>query len=157
MSVATMPGRGDAESSELDELTHNEICLLYRESADSIRFAKSQQWRSLGATLLAFAGLMIVGSYNADNRPFVSLLGLASVLLSCGVLYTLAIYQNWQHTERTKLRYIAERMSETARAVRGIKSHQEANLFRYLLLSFMILTTLIGNAVALGHLVGLLH
>ena len=112
MSVARMHEHRDDEVDALDPLTHSEMCLLYRESADSIRFAKTKQWRSLGATLAMFAGLMAVGSYNADNALFVELLMLTSVLLSCG-------------------------------------------LFRYLLLSFMILTLLLGNAVALAHLAGL--
>jgi hypothetical protein len=156
MSVATMHGRGESEGAPHDDLTHEELCLLYRESADTIRFAKGQQWRSLGAALLVLAGLMTVGQYNADSRLFVSLLGVISVLLGCGVIYVLVIYQNWQNTERAKLRFIADRLSATAQAVRAIKSHQEANLFRYLLLGFMILSMIIGTAVALGHLARLL-
>lgn len=142
--------------SDLDDPTHNEMCLLYRESADSIRYAKSKQWKSLGGALALYAGLMVVGSANAADQAFVSLLGVASMLLCCGVLYALVIYQNWQSTERRKLTFIAERLSSTTRVVRSIKSHQEANLFRYLLLSFMILATLIGNAIVLGHLANLL-
>tara|TARA_R110002167_G_scaffold91032_3_gene244801 strand:+ start:2279 stop:2782 length:504 start_codon:yes stop_codon:yes gene_type:complete len=155
MSVARMHEHRDDEVDALDPLTHSEMCLLYRESADSIRFAKTKQWRSLGATLAMFAGLMAVGSYNADNALFVELLMLTSVLLSCGLVYVLVIFQNWQNTEREKLRFIAHRLSAMTRTVRGIKSHQEANMFRYLLLSFMILTLLLGNAVALAHLAGL--
>ena len=152
MPLAAMREREQSENSTPDDLTHNEMCVLYRESADSIRFAKLQQWRSLGAALVAFAALMTVGHYNVDSRVFMSALVLISILLGIGVIYMLVIYQNWQNTEREKLRYRADRMSATTRAVRSIKSHQEANLFRYLLLGFMILTTLIGTAIALGHL-----
>ena len=142
--------------STLDDLTHQEMCMLYRESADTIRFAKSKQWRSLGGALALYAGLMVVGSVNAGNGVFVSLLAIVSMLLCCAVLYTLVIFQNWQSTEREKLRFITDRLSSTARAVRSIKSRQEADMFRYLLLSFMILATLIGNAIALGHLASLM-
>lgn len=146
---------GTPAPSALDDLTHNEMCMLYRESADTIRYAKSKQWKSLGGALALYAGLMVVGTANAGNAMFVSLLAVASVLLCCGVLYALVIFQNWQSTERQKLIFISDRLSSTTRVVRGIKSRQEADLFRYLLLSFMILATLIGNAIVLGHLAGL--
>ena len=155
MTVAKLHAPTGELDTPLDRQTHDEMCLLYRESADSIRYAKTKQWRSLGAALLMFAGLMLVGSYNAGNALFVNMLMLSSVLLSGGLLYALIIFQNWQNTEREKLRFIAERMSATARAVRSLKSHHEASLFRYLLLAFMILCALIANAIALGHLAGL--
>ena len=38
--------------SDLDESTHSEMRLLYRESVDTVLFAKAQQWKTVGATLL---------------------------------------------------------------------------------------------------------
>lgn len=160
MAVAQLHEDDEIEeliASDLDDLTHHEMCMLYRESADTIRFAKSKQWKSLGGALALYAGLMVVGTVNGGNAVFVSLLAVVSVLLCCGVLYALVIFQNWQNTEREKLSFITDRLSSTARTVRGIKSRQEADMFRYLLLSFMILATLIGDAVVLGHLAGLIR
>ena len=39
MPLAAMREREQSENSTPDDLTHNEMCVLYRESADSIRFA----------------------------------------------------------------------------------------------------------------------
>ncbi len=142
----------EAVSSELDEPTHAEMCLLYRESADTIRFAKAQQWRSLGATLMTFAVLMVVGSVNDSNDLILRGLMLVSLLLSCGAIYAMVVYQLWQNTEREKLRAISATFSSTARAIRAIKSSQEADIIRYLLLAFMIASTIIGNATVIVHL-----
>lgn len=142
----------DFESSTLDDLTHAEMRTLYRESADTIRFAKAQQWRSLGATLLIFGGLMIVAAYNGGNRNFVGALIAVSLLFSVGTIYALVIYQFWQNTERLKLRTISEGLSSLSRDIRALKPQLEANIFRYLLLAFMIITIVIGNAVMIADL-----
>lgn len=140
------------ERSPLDESTHAEMTTLYRESADTIRFAKSQQWRSLGATLLVFGALMILGAANTANQGFVKTLIGVSVLLSVGTIYSLVIYQIWQNTERLKLRSISENLSSLAREIRALKPQLEANLLRYLLLAFMVITVLVGNAVLIADL-----
>src|SRR3546814_979199 len=66
--------------SELDDLTHAEMCMLYRESADAIRFAKAHQWKSLGATLLVFAGMMTLGRLVPDNATLTNLIVAVSFL-----------------------------------------------------------------------------
>lgn len=140
------------EASSLDDLTHAEMRTLYRESADTIRFAKSQQWKSLGAALLIFGSLMVVAAFNAENLNLVRALIAISVLLSIGAIYALVIYQIWQNTERLKLRTISETLSSLSRDVRALKPQLEANIFRYMLLAFMIITIAIGNAVLIADL-----
>lgn len=142
----------EIEGSRLDDLTHAEMTTLYRESADTIRFAKSQQWRSLGATLLVFGALIVLGRINAADQTFVKALIVVSLLFSVGAIYSLVIYQFWQSTERLKLRTISESLSSLARDIRGLKPQFEANLLRYLLLAFMVIAILLGNAVLIADL-----
>lgn len=131
--------------SELDELTHAEMCMLYKESVDSIRFAKAYQWKSLGATLLVFVGLVWFAELVPNNAAIVNLIIAISFLCSCAVIYMLALYQVWQNTEREKIRDIAGHFSNFTKFNRAIKSSREANVHRYTLLVFMIFATLLGN------------
>lgn len=133
--------------SELDELTHAEMCMLYKESADSIRFAKAHQWKSLGATLLVFGGMIALVQLAPNNMTLVNLIIAVSFLSSAAVIYMLVLYQVWQNTEREKLRDISSHFSSFSQFTRAIKSSREANVHRYTLLIFMIAATLIGNAL----------
>jgi hypothetical protein len=131
--------------SGLDELTHAEMCMLYRESADSIRFAKAHQWKSLGATLLVFAGMIALARLAPGNAGLTNLIIAVSFLSSSAVIYMLVLYQVWQNTEREKLRDIAGHFSGFSQYTRSIKSSREANVHRYTLLAFMIVAILLGN------------
>ena len=133
--------------SELDDLTHAEMCMLYRESADSIRFAKAHQWKSLGATLLVFAGMITLARLVPGNATLTNLIIAVSFLSSSAVIYILVLYQVWQNTEREKLRDIASHFSSFSQFTRAIKSSREANVHRYTLLIFMIAAILIGNVL----------
>jgi len=131
--------------SELDELTHAEMCMLYRESADSIRFAKAHQWKSLGATLLVFAGMITLARLAPDNATLTNLVIAVGFISSSAVIYMLVLYQVWQNTEREKLRDVAGHFSSFSQFTRAIKSSREANVHRYTLLAFMIVAILLGN------------
>jgi hypothetical protein len=133
--------------SELDEATHAEMLMLYTESADSIRFAKAQQWKSVGATLLVFAGLVAVARLTKTDVSLVKTVAFLSFLVSAAAIYTLVLYQVWQNTEREKLREIAGNLSNLFVKIRTIKSTREANVHRYTLLIFMIGSILIGNVL----------
>ncbi|MPZ08620.1 MAG: hypothetical protein GEU89_00215 [Kiloniellaceae bacterium] len=133
--------------SELDELTHAEMCMLYRESADAIRFAKAYQWKSLGATLLVFAGMMALGLLVPGNTALTNLIIAMSFLSSSAAIYMLVLYQVWQNTEREKLRDIAGHFSNFSQFTRAIKSSREANVHRYTLLVFMVAAILLGNVM----------
>src|SRR3546814_13511303 len=99
--------------------------MLYRESADAIRFAKAHQWKSLGATLLVFAGMMTLGRLVPDNATLTNLIVAVSFLSSSAVIYMLVLYQVWQNTEREKLRDIAGHFSSFTQFTRAIKSSRE--------------------------------
>lgn len=131
--------------SELDELTHAEMCMLYRESADSIRFAKAHQWKSLGAILLVFTGMIALARVTPNNAMLTNLVIAISFVSSSAVIYMLVLYQVWQNTEREKLRDIASHFSSFSQFTRAIKSSREANVHRYTLLAFMIIAILLSN------------
>lgn len=131
--------------SELDDLTHAEMRMLYRESADAIRFAKAHQWKSLGSTLLVFAGMIGLARLTSGNATLTNLVIAISFLSSSAVIYMLVLYQVWQNTEREKLRDIAGHFSSFSQFTRAIKSSREANVHRYTLLGFMIIAILLGN------------
>ena len=134
-------------ASELDELTHAEMCMLYRESADSIRFAKAHQWKSLGATLLVFAAMIVLARSVPGNLTLTNFLIAISFLSSSAVIYIMVLYQVWQNTEREKLRDISSHFSSFSQFTRAIKSSREANVHRYTLLIFMICAILLANVV----------
>jgi len=64
------------------------------------------------------------------------------------VIFTLVVYQMWQHTEMMKIENIAAYYSDLFRDVRKLKSRNEANIQRYLLLAFMVFTVTIGAPTA---------
>ncbi|MEQ8355086.1 MAG: hypothetical protein RH942_06070 [Kiloniellaceae bacterium] len=133
--------------SELDELTHAEMCLLYKESADSIRFAKGHQWKTLGATLLVFSGMIALVKLTPINATLINPIIAFSFVCSAAVIYMLVLYQVWQNTEREKLSDISSHFSSFTQHTRAMKSSREANVHRYTLLIFMIAALLLGNVL----------
>ena len=139
-------------ASDLDERTHAEMLMMYHECATSTRFAKSQQWHTTGGTLLIFLVMGLLGNYGPRYGFLTKLLPVLSILLTCGAIYSLAIYQFWQHTERNKLVAISNRFSSFLRDVRALTSVREANIHRYILLFFMIAAIVIANWVLILYL-----
>jgi len=133
--------------SSLDELTHAEMLALYRESTDTLRFVKHLQWWTIGSTLLTFGALIGIARMVDGNREFVDTLMWIVILLSMTVIFTLAIYQFWQHTESVKIEEISRHMSTLFVRVRRLKSAKEANIHRYLLLAFMSFAIVLGAIV----------
>ena len=143
---------GGVKPSALDDKTHGELCLLYRESANSVRFAKAQQWKSLGSTLMIYAALMVIAAFNPRAELFVKFLLVVSFLVGAGSIYALVIFQVGQNTERAKIRAVAQNLSSLARDIRALEPKHEANVLRYILLAFMVISILLGNAVVLFEL-----
>jgi len=135
-------------ASDVDEQTHAELCLLYRESTDTVRFAKHMQWWTLGSTLLAFGAIILLGKYVGANVAYTNQLTAAVILVTMGVILTLVVYQSWQHNEQNKVEEISRHMSNLFVRIRRMKSPREANIQRYLLLSFMIFTVVLGAVLS---------
>ena len=148
-------GEREVVASDLDESTHAEMRLLYRESTDAILFAKAQQWKTVGATLVLYVVLVLAAEFLNVDRGFLS--GLQAVILVASAAATLVLvfYQFWQYTEQEKLDGVGRRFSNLFRDTRKVKSRLEANVHRYTLLVFMIAVIFGGGAIAFFALSGL--
>ena len=79
------------------------------------------------------------------------------ILLTMGVIFTLIVYQFWQHTESLKINEINKHMSTLFKRVRRMKSFREANIHRYMLLVFMVVAIILGAFVTHSGLMQLLY
>lgn len=145
------------QPSELGESTHAELLMLYGEYVQSIRFARTQQWHSMGGVLLIFVALAMFSTYMSDSALALKAAIALSILSSIGGIYALVIYQFWQATARQKLAYISEKLSSTLRQVRGMTSSREADFQRYVLLFFMVFSILAGNWLLALYVAPKLH
>lgn len=141
-------GDDENQPSSLDELTHAELGFLYQESTETVRFAKTQQWWTVGATLLVFGAVVGVAKLVSADKGYLDLLTVVIILLTMAVIFTLVVYQMWQHTEAMKIEMIAGHYSDLFRRVRRLKSRNEANIQRYLLLVFMVFAVILGAVTA---------
>jgi len=137
----------DIVPSALDDKTHSEMRSLYRESTETLRFVKNHQWRTVGATLVTFVGLVFIASMVDANLALTQKFMGITIVLTTAVIFTLIIYQFWMHNEQRKIDAMAEHMSSLFRDIRAIKSPREGNVHRYTLLTFMILTVALGAVV----------
>jgi hypothetical protein len=144
-------------ASDLDEKTHAEMLMIYRECADSVRFAKSQQWTTTGGTLAIFVILGVLGQFGPHYGFMIQAILIISMVVSGGTIYSLAIYQFWQQAERGKLNMISDRFSNVLRDVRGYLPPREANVHRYILLFFMIVIILVANWLLILYLKPYIH
>ena len=148
----------DIVPSALDDHTHAEIRTLYEESTETLRFIKNHQWKTVGATMLCFLGLIFVAGFVDANQAITQKFMGITIVLTVAVIFTLIIYQFWMHNEQRKIEMMNGHMSSLFREVRAVKSQLEGNLHRYTLLAFMILTIILGavvvnlalNKIALG-------
>lgn len=136
------------EPSSYDELTHSEMRLLYEDSTRTIRFAKYLQWWTLGSTLVVDGAFLGIAKLVSADIDYANKLTAMIIVLTVAVIATLIIYQFWQHTEFLKIEKISKGFSAAFREVRLTKSNLEANIHRYLLLLFMIMTVIIGSIVS---------
>jgi Na+/melibiose symporter-like transporter len=133
--------------STLDNHTHSEIQLLYRESTETLRFVKNHQWMTVGATLLVFFALIFVAGFvDADAQMARQFMGI-TITITCAAIFMLVLYQFWTHNEQTKIDYMQPHMSSLFADIRALKSKREGNIHRYVILSFMIIVIILGALV----------
>jgi hypothetical protein len=148
-------GAGEALAvvpSDLDDKTHAEMLMMYRECAHSVRFAKSQQWTTTGGALAIFLMLGVLGEFGPHYGFLIQAIIIISMIVSGGTIYSLAIFQFWQQAERGKLNMISERFSNVLRDVRAYLPPREANVHRYILLFFMLAVILVANWLLILYL-----
>ncbi|MCH8998701.1 MAG: hypothetical protein IID48_10655 [Proteobacteria bacterium] len=136
---------GDSGASELDELTHAELLMLYQDSTVSVRFARERQWKLVGAALLLFAAIVAIPEM-LDISPFGAKgLALAGFLIGASAIYVLVVYQVWQNAELRRMATIGGRFSNTFAELGGHNAAREGTLHGYIILFFMIATIGLGN------------
>ena len=146
------------EPSSLDELTHHELRMMHTAATTNLLFAKNIQWRSVGSTLFIFIGLIAITQFTAAANSSKHLLPLLIIVLTCGVIFVLLMYQFWQFNEVSRVREIEKHFSSLYNKVNGFKSRREANTHRYTLLVFMITVVIIGaivTSIALQQIIAL--
>ena len=143
--------------SDLDEKTHAEMLMMYTECANSVRFAKSQQWTTTGGALAIFVALGILGEFGPHYGFLTTAVIIISMVVSGATIYSLAIFQFWQQAERGKLNMIADRFSNVLRDVRAYLPPREANVHRFILLFFMLATILVANWLLILYLKPYIH
>jgi hypothetical protein len=137
------------EPSSLDETTHRELQLMHNEAAEAILFAKSIQWRSVGASLVVFGSFIAIAVATEAGPKFIDLMKIAAIVLTCGVMFVLVMYQFWQVNEINKLNAIGRQFSTLYQRISRIKSRREGNFHRYTILLFMVICVVLGLTVAM--------
>jgi len=137
------------EGSALDELTHTELRMMHQEGAAAILFAKKLQWQSVGSSLLVFGASIAISMSNLADKTLINLLMVVIIILTCGVILVLVLYQFWQFNEITRLRKIDQHFSSLYKNLKDVKSSREGNYHRYTLLVAMMLTVIMGAGIAI--------
>ena len=135
-------------ASELDELTHAELLMLYRDSAVSVRFARERQWKLAGAALLLFTAIVAIPELVEVSTFAAKGLVLASILLGASVIYVLVVYQVWQNAELRRMQTIGDRFSNIFTQLGGPNAAREGKLHGYIIMFFMIAAIGLGNVLA---------
>lgn len=136
------------EPSSLDDNTHKELCILYEEATDTLRFAKYIQWWTVGSTVMVFFAFILIAEFVGADKAYANILTALIIFIAMSGILTLMIYQFWQFNEVQKIEEITKHMSSLFSRVRDIKSKREGNVHRYILLTFMSATIIIGGVVS---------
>ena len=142
----------EIEGSSLDELTHAELLMYYHECATSVRFAKTQQWKTLGATLATLMGLIVIGYLGRRHALLLQMVTLISILVSTGSLYILIVFQLRLSAEREKLQAISGHFSNLLRDIRALRGPREAAFHRYTMLLFQAIAILGACAITVYYM-----
>ena len=135
--------------SELDDLTHHELRLMFDRSAEAVLFAKNIQWRSVGSSLIVMAVFVAVVMFGKPSDELANILGVATIILAGGVIFVLTLYQSWQYNEISRIVELEKHFSSLYRKIRDVKSRREGNVHRYTLLMLMVVVEVAGAGVTL--------
>ena len=133
--------------SSLDTTTHAELLLMHEEASRNLLFCKSLQWRSVGAVLLMFVGFIVITWLTSADRDLAKILQALIIVVCCGVVFVLIMYQFWQFNEISRLREIDEHFSTLYIKISKLKSRREASAHRYTILLIMIALVIVGGVV----------
>lgn len=139
--------RKEITPSDLDEMTHREIGILYEDTTRTIRFAKGVQWKAVSSSLLIFLVIIALAKYISAAESFIATLKIALLMTAMASISLVAIFQFWQYAESQKIVSMEALYSSAFRAIRKKKSKLEANIHRYIILIFMIGAVVMGAYV----------
>lgn len=83
--------RHEIVPSDLGDSTHAEMLMLYQDSANSVLFAKAQQWRLVGATLFVHVILVLIVKFVHVNPEFLTGLKLVVLVITPAAILILVI------------------------------------------------------------------
>lgn len=135
--------------SELDDLTHHELRLMFDRSAEAVLFAKNIQWRTVGSSLIVMAVFIALVMFGKPSDELSNILGVATIILAGGVIFVLTLYQSWQYNEISRIAELEKHFSSLYRKIRDVKSRREGNVHRYTLLMLMVAVEVAGAGVTL--------
>ncbi len=137
------------QPSDLDELTHAELRLMYDKASDAVLFAKRIQWLAVGGAVLVCGGFTTFAVLSRLRSSVSALFGISTILLACGVILVLIMYQLWQFNEISRIVKIEEQFSSLYIKIRDVSSRREGTIQRYTLLFFMCAMVILSAAIAL--------
>ena len=135
MADEDTPDKEEKENipSELDELTHREVSLIYDDATRTILFAKGIQWKAVASSLLMFLVVIGLVKYISHAVDYVNIMRISVIFTSMAAILLLIIFQFWQHTEAQKLSAIEKLFSSAFRDIRKKKSILESSIHRYII------------------------
>ena len=134
--------------SSLDDLSHAEFLMIYREAGENLLFAKRQQWQALAYLSLAFVAIYFLAKANAYDAKFLNYLIACSLILTVFAVASEIFLQFWQINEKRKIHEVAKHLSTSTQRVRALKSRGESNAHRYIML-FMLMAYILMAQIAL--------
>jgi hypothetical protein len=135
--------------TELDDLTHHELSLMFERSTEAVLFAKNIQWRTVGSSLIVMAVFIALVMFEKPSDELANILGVATIVLAGGVIFVLTLYQSWQYNEISRIVELEKHFSTLYRKIRDVKSRREGNFHRYTLLLIMAGVVAVGAGVTI--------
>ena len=125
-------GEPELVTSDLGEMTHRELGLIYADSTRTILLSKTMQWKAVASSLLVYGAFIVLAKYVEHGAQFIMVLKISAIVLAMAATFMVVLFQFWQHTEGRKLLTIESAYSNLFRRIRKLKSSREANFHRYL-------------------------
>lgn len=137
------------EPTDVDEFTHLELRAMHQNASTAILFAKLVQWMALGLAIIllnAATILAYVGPFDTSHKKIVLT---ACILLSCGTVFILFMYQMWQMNEIKRVRKIEKHFSSLARRINNAEARRDGSIERYTMLIFMVVSLVVSAVIAI--------
>ena len=123
----------------LDERGHAELLAIYHDASENLRFAKSQQWRTLVYFTAICTAVVTIGVVlRWGDSTLVAFLLYATWFFSVGTAVVLIMLQSWHGAEHARIEFCAGHFTEVGRAAMRRKPRRRGDVHRYILLALML-------------------